>query len=126
MKIACSLSALLFWSLQRKSRILFFVLFILSTFYFEYFFTLFFWVNFLSTFKSASPFLSTFLSAVFFLVLFWVLFFPLSGDPNLYASLRAAKKGKVYQRKKWVDEILLSTCRWKRFINLEDKDFTGR
>ena len=31
-----------------------------------------------------------------------LLFFPLSGDPNLYASLRAARKGKVYQRKKTV------------------------
>ena len=51
----------LFWALQRKSRILFWVLFILS-YFFEYFFLHYFlFVNFLSTFWS-EYFLSTFLS----------------------------------------------------------------
>ena len=40
----------------------------------------------MSTLKSASPFLSTFLSAVIFFSSFFSTFFPLSGDPNLYAS----------------------------------------
>ena len=67
----------LFWALQRKSRILFLVLFIWATFL-STFLHYFICVYFMSTF------LSTFLSAVIFVEFFLEYFFPLSGHCNLY------------------------------------------